>query len=329
MTNRERFTRTLEFQPVDRLPVIEWAPWWDQTIKRWQTEGLPAELTAVVAIQDWFGLDRFRIRKISAMRPEYGQLEKADRLITGLEGYRRLKPFLYPETGPATAWLAEAAEAQRQNDIITGLILEGPFWYPRLLFGIEAHLYAFYDHPEAMRQMIEDLADYHLRILEATRKLIRPELVLFNEDMSYNHGPMLSRKTFDEFISPYYRRIAARLQEFGWPAVIDSDGQIGPLLDWFAPAGVDAFLPLERQAGVDIVDLRRRHPRHRFIGAFDKMVLNRGEAAVEAEFERLRPVLAGGGYVPGVDHQTPPGVSLDQYRAYLGRLDFWCRRAAA
>ncbi|OPZ89587.1 MAG: Uroporphyrinogen decarboxylase (URO-D) [candidate division TA06 bacterium ADurb.Bin417] len=282
----------------------------------------------MVAIQDWFGLDRFQIRKLSAMRPEYGQLEKADRLIADLEGYRRLKDFLYPGTGQATAWLAEAADAQRNRDIVTGLILEGPFWFPRILFGIEAHLYAFYDHPEAMRLIIEDLADYHLRILEAARQTIRPELVLFSEDMSYNHGPMLSRKTFDEFISPYYRRIVPRLKEFGWPAVIDSDGQIGPLLEWFAPTGVDAFLPLEHQAGVDIVELRRRHPRHRFIGAFDKMVLNRGEAAVEAEFERLRPVMAGGGYVPGVDHQTPPGVSLAEYRDYLVRLAGWCRRAA-
>ncbi|MGW8258332.1 MAG: hypothetical protein ACWGMZ_12670, partial [Thermoguttaceae bacterium] len=27
-----------------------------------------------------------------------------------------------------------------------------------------------------------------------------------------------------------------------------------------------------------------------------------------------------GGFIPSVDHQTPPGVSIDQYRIYLRLL---------
>ena len=53
------------------------------------------------------------------------------------------------------------------------------------------------------------------------------------------------------------------------------------------------------------------------IGAFDKMTMNRGEAAMRAEFERLMPVARAGGLVISVDHQTPPGVSYDDYRLYL------------
>ena len=30
------------------------------------------------------------------------------------------------------------------------------------------------------------------------------------EDMSYNHGPMISERTFDEFVAPYYRQLDAR-----------------------------------------------------------------------------------------------------------------------
>jgi hypothetical protein len=28
-----------------------------------------------------------------------------------------------------------------------------------------------------------------------------------------------------------------------------------------------------------------------------------------------------GGFIPSVDHQTPPGVSLDEYRLYLRLLE--------
>ena len=42
---------------------------------------------------------------------------------------------------------------------------------------------------------------------------------------------------------------------------------------------------------------------------------------VRAEFERLVPLMRSGGFIPSVDHQTPPGVSMEQYRSYLRLLD--------
>jgi len=46
----------MSFQPVDRLPRIEWATWWDKTLERWQSEGLPAEAEPSAC----FGLDPYR-----------------------------------------------------------------------------------------------------------------------------------------------------------------------------------------------------------------------------------------------------------------------------
>ena len=38
---------------------------------------------------------------------------------------------------------------------------------------------------------------------------------------------------------------------------------------------------------------------------------------MRAEFERLVPLMKTGGFIPSVDHQTPPGVSLEEYRLYV------------
>ena len=57
------------------------------------------------------------------------------------------------------------------------------------------------------------------------------------------------------------------------------------------------------------------------VGHYDKMVMNKGEAAMRAEFERLVPLMRSGGFIPSVDHQTPPGVSLQQYRMFLCLLE--------
>ena len=74
--------------------------------------------------------------------------------------------------------------------------------------------------------------------------------------------------------------------------------------------------------------LRQQFPQLLMIGHFDKMTMNRGEAAMRAEFERLVPLMKSGGFIPSVDHQTPPGVSLDQYRTYLRLLNEYTARSA-
>jgi uroporphyrinogen-III decarboxylase len=139
----------------------------------------------------------------------------------------------------------------------------------------------------------------------------------FAEDMSYNEGPMLSVKLFDEFMRPYYNRVIPALRKHGILSIIDSDGDITIPAHWFTAAGLDGILPLERQAGVDIAALRAEHPRMRFIGHFDKMTMDKGERAMRAEFERLLPTAAKGGFLISCDHQTPPGVSYESYRTYL------------
>ena len=55
----------------------------------------------------------------------------------------------------------------------------------------------------------------------------------------------------------------------------------------------------------------------RFVGAFDKRVMHKGEDAIRAEFERLLPVAVSGGFLPSCDHQTPPEVSYRDYLLYL------------
>jgi len=69
MNTVERFKRALMFQPVDRLPEIEWATWWNLTIERWQEEGLPANLQLVGQIRDYFGQDSHEQIHIAPIKP--------------------------------------------------------------------------------------------------------------------------------------------------------------------------------------------------------------------------------------------------------------------
>lgn len=318
MTTRERFQAIMNFQPFDRLPVVEWAGWWDKTLERWYTEGLPGNLTDRYEICRHFGLDIYIQDWVGAVglgcpRPiSYGA-----GIIKSMDEYENIRKHLYPLPAIDRPRWEQRALQQKQGEIVFWFTVEGFFWFPRILLGIEQHLYAFYDQPELMHRINNDLSQWMLKVLEEIYSICSPDFMTFAEDMSYNYGSMLSKELFDEFMKPYYARVIPRLKELGTIPFIDSDGDISVPAYWFEEADLKGILPLERQAGVNIAELRQNHPEMRFIGHFDKMTMNKGESAMRAEFERLLPVAARGGFVIGCDHQTPPGVSYKDYQLYL------------
>ena len=329
MTDVERFHNLMHFKPIDRLPVIEWAGWWDQTVTRWYGEGLPASMTDAGEIREHLGLDCYRqlwIGPRAATCP--GPKSHGAGVVEDLRSYREIRRHLYPRPSFDPASIRPWAERHARGEMVVWITLEGFFWYPRTLLGIEPHLYAFYDQPGLMHEMNRDLLEFNLRVLDELCRVVTPDFMTFAEDMSYNHGPMLSKDAFDEFLAPYYRRITPVLHERGIVAFVDSDGDVTHPIEWFEEVGVEGILPLERMAGVDVAAIRRKHPRWKMIGAFDKTVMKDGEAAMRREFDRLLPVMRQGGFIPAVDHQTPPDVSLATYGVYVGLLREYCERAA-
>lgn len=323
MNHVERFRAVMNFQPVDRLPCWEWAMWWDETIRRWHHEGLPVQFkfSQVFDLAQHFGLDPYQQYWFSTTDPTIEATQHhVEGIVANMDDYLRVRPQLFPRHDAAIAGMTAWAERQRRGEAVVWCTLEGFFWFPRTLMGFEKLMFAFVDQPELMHQINSDLLEFNLGLLDQILKVCVPTFMTVAEDMSYNHGPMISKKTFEEFIAPYYRRLLPRLREREIMPFIDTDGDITLLVPWFEELGVDGFLPLERQAGVDGMQLRRRYPRLRMIGHFDKMTMNRGEAAMRAEFERLAPLMKTGGFIPSVDHQTPPGVSLEQYGVYLRLL---------
>lgn len=328
MSARERFRAVLNFQPFDRLPLIEWATWWDQTLDRWRSEGLP-DLPDSAAIQRYFGLDVQLQDWLATCRPSCPRAAGHGAAVIATEAdYERIRPHLFPDSVDVTRWEKWAAE-QATGQVILWFTLEGFFWFPRKLLGIEGHMLAFYDQPKLMHRINSDLAEWMLGSIAKISAICTPDFMTFAEDMSYNHGPMLSHELFDEFMKPYYDRVVPVLKRHKIATIVDSDGDITKAWPWFESAGLDGILPLERQARVDVAILRKDHPKARFIGCFDKLVMHKGEAAIRAEFERLLPTARAGGLIISVDHQTPPGVSLRDYQLYLRLYREYAARAGA
>lgn len=326
-TARERFQAVMLHGDVsDGIPVVEWATWWKLTRDSWAQQGVPAGTD----LEQYFGLDRLRqiwVRPIGrgAPTPAFhgGPIMKDE------HDYQQLLPFLYQVPEFAAEKMAQWRKEQETGESVLWFTLEGPFWYPRKLFGIQEHLFAFYDYPDLMKRMNEDLAEFNIKVISAICEHYKPDFMTFAEDMSYNHGPMISYDLMDEFMAPFYRRVVPELKRRGIIPIIDSDGFIEPLIPWFKDVGIEGILPLERMAGVDVNRIREQFPDWRMIGGFDKTVMHKGEAAIRAELERIKPAVLAGYYIPSCDHQTPPAVSVADYQLYVRLMREFSAEVAA
>jgi hypothetical protein len=93
MNHVERFRAVMGFQPTDRLPRWEWAMWWDETIARWKTEGLPAGLNSVFEISEYFGLDPYQQFWFSTTQSTIDAVQHhIEGTVSNMDDYLRVRP---------------------------------------------------------------------------------------------------------------------------------------------------------------------------------------------------------------------------------------------
>jgi uroporphyrinogen-III decarboxylase len=328
MTVSERFSNLVRGKSFDRLPMVEWVPWWNKTVDRWKKEGVPANdgmpyLEMTRNVQLYFGLDSCIEYWLNEETKETPQAPfHGAGIMKTAEDYQKIKRTLHPDPSRQISpqFIEWMKKCKAEGNTIFWCSLEGCFWYARVLFGIEAHLYSFYDEPDLLKEICHEHTEWLKKAIEFLGNNVPNDFIVFGEDMSYNNGPMLSKELFDEFLAPYYREIIPYIKKLDIPLFLDSDGDITQAIDWYASVGVDGCLPLERQAGVDVSLYLKKQPELFFLGHFDKMCMKFGEDAMRVEFERLLPSMKSCRFIPSVDHQTPPDVSAENYQIYVRLL---------
>ncbi|MCB0123503.1 MAG: hypothetical protein KDE58_14730, partial [Caldilineaceae bacterium] len=130
-----------------------------------------------------------------------------------------------------------------------------------------------------------------------------------------------------QYLVPHYRRITDLLHKHGVDVVwLDCDGDISLLVPMWLDAGVNCMFPLEVGTWrADPIKYRREYGKDLLImGGFDKHLLQGNKAQIEAEVQRLAPLVDEGGFIGFCDHRVPPDVPLENYLFYLSKVrDIW------
>ena len=212
----------------------------------------------------------------------------------------------------------------RNKGYLSLLSIPGGFDEPRQLMGEENFCIACCEEPELVQDMLETIGDTCVRVIERVGDVVPVDHLFIHEDMAGKSGPLLGPAHVREFLKPYYLKAWNAARSFGAHIFSqDSDGNMNAVLDAFIECGINSVHPCEPNAGMDIVQIRKKYGRQLTLkGGLDKFALRKDFAAIKAELEyKICPETLGGGTIFALDHRIPNGVPIENYRYYvnLGR----------
>ena len=239
--------------------------------------------------------------------------------VKSREDWEKIKWRLDPENRSWPSW-DELRRKYNEFPYPLALTICGAFGMPRCLFGDRRLLTMYYRDPKLVHEILEQWLVLYKKICSEVVRNVRVDYVLIWEDMAWKKGPMISPKLFKEFISPYYEELIKHIRRLGVDIImVDSDGNLEAVLDLFIEAGVNAMMPFEIAAGMDPLKIRKEYGKSLVImGGIDKRVLVGTKKEIEKEvMSKVPKLIEEGGYIPCVDHNVPPDVSLENMKYYI------------
>ena len=351
MTTRELWKNIMYYGEFDRMPVIHWAGW-AETNERWIKEGLPEGVNQQEyfgAVPHWTGIGAnlnlipaFEVETLEetdeyrVIRDSDGVLKKdwkhrscipqfMDFTLEGAKDWDEYKKRLQPDPARLPENLDERIRQVEESGLPISFGTASMMGWIRNWMGVENMSYLMYDAPDCYADMVTTLADLSCWAMDQIipKMNTKPDLGFGWEDICGKSGPLVGPDIFEKCVAPGYRKMRNKLEEYGIDLLgIDTDGMVEPLLPNWMDAGVNVQFPIERGTwNATPEHMRQKFGKElRIIGGYDKLALEKGRAAIDAELESHIPLMKEGGLVIMPDHLITPGVPLDDYKYYLDRV---------
>ena len=220
--------------------------------------------------------------------------------------------------------LLETLRDDASREIPVGIHCGSLMGRMRDLLGVEQMSYLMADDFDLYEEIIDTMDGLCYECVKAMLDSgAKFDYAHFWEDICFKNGPLVIPSMFDEYVGPHYKRITDLLHSHGIDIVsVDCDGWIDRLIPTWLENGVNTMFPIEVGTwNANIAPWREQYGRElRGVGGMNKTVFSRDRAAVDAEIERLRPLIELGGYIPCPDHRIAPDAKYENVQYYCDRM---------
>ena len=340
VTSRQRILTVLDGGVPDRVPLHD--TYWETTIDRWRSEGLPKGSAA----EEFFGTDEivFLQGDYSMQFPER-VIEQADSLRTYWDSNGALRKDLRTHEGWTSQWLDftiktrddwskhrhkmsfdrsriaettlskfERARSRGQFVCYSAHACFHPTWER---IGMETELILMLEQPDFIHDMYAAHVQLVIDIFDELIKLgVEFDGARLADDLGYHTAPLISPKLYHDLVLPNHKKLCDHFSNYGLKTILHSDGNIAPLIDHFLEAGITGLHPLEAKAGLDARSIKARYGKDLVLfGNIDVRKLAGTREDIEEEIVTKVPAAKkNGGYIYHSDHSVPNNVSLDNYK---------------
>ena len=358
MNNREKFLSVIHNKADAHMPVVHFG-YWNETILKWIKEGHIKESDDLAYISEKLGFDFEYSDCFSGKTELYPRFEKkvikefpdgSKHILNGEGVIELIKPGIVSipmEIGHTLtnrdSWEKEylprlqfSEERYDFSGLIQyvesgnpiGLSAGSLYGYIRNWFGVAGLSYIAVDDEALYDEIIKTLGDLTYQIvkygLEQSMAMgVSYDYLHFWEDICFKTGPLVNPSVFYEKVGPHYKKITDLGKEYGICIFsLDCDGKIDLLLPTWLENGVNTMFPIEVGTwSASIKPWREQYgDKVLGVGGMDKRVFALGRDEVDAEIERLKPLVALGGYIPCPDHRIAPDAKWDMVRYYCDKM---------
>ena len=353
MTSKERITRILKRQPVDRVGCFE--SFWGDALRKWRAEGhlrqeeSPCDHFSLdLRHSGWFNMvadldfedqiieetDEHKLVRsgngavLRWWKDKAGTPEHVDFLVKDRASWEEhARPHL---TNPDTYRRRINFEAYRkarkdaeQRDLFFCWGGVNVFECIHPVSGHEYMLMGMALDPDWVRDMCNVYADLTINLFEILfAEEGAPDGVYFFEDMGFKQKPFMSPAMYKDIVWPAHKKTFDYAHSKGVSVLVHSCGYVEPLVPGLIEAGMDCLQAMEVKAGMDLVELKRKYgDRIAFCGGLDiRTLVANDRDAIEAELQKKLPVaMQGSGYILHSDHSIPDQVEYETYKFFLER----------
>lgn len=196
--------------------------------------------------------------------------------------------------------MAEAS-VDRNEQVVSCLILSGQFERLNEMMGMENALCAFYESPEAMHEYMDAMCEYKLKCIDLAYQYMKPDVIHMHDDWGTSQNMFFSPEIWREFIKPNEARYSKRIHELGMLYEHHSCGYITQIIPDLVEIGMDIINPLNVCNDMEMIK-RNYGDKITLKGGINNQLLDEGECdeeQIRTEVRRaMNAYVAGGRYVP-------------------------------
>jgi uroporphyrinogen decarboxylase len=344
MTSRERVRIVFDGGVPDRVPIHD--GYWEDTLVRWQAEGLPPEAAADTdnSLHEFFGNEIRLIRLDASFMFEERTLEEDERYITSVTKNGTVVRFIKGRTStpglisfPVNSraeWMTHKGRLDsvdgrlphdldslygdfRKNDRFVMVCVHDPYEASWSKLGPTYLLESMRLDPDLVKDVFGTITELNIRVCEELLgRGYEVDGAWIWGDIAYSRGTFFSPRMYEEILYPFHRRLMSYFTGRGLPIVYHSDGDIRRVIPHLIAAGARCIQPVESKANMDLIRLKREHgDRLVLMGGVDFERIAQGPEEAEHEIrEKVGRGKEGGGYIYHSDHSVPPTMSLEEYQ---------------